>query len=312
MTDAPMSLTLPQPDLAMVRRMGRAELFTAPPQDLLPGATSHLNVPFALVPGYRMLRLDLHLPRDATSPVPVVVYASGGAWLLVMKHHGPWTFLPARGYAVAVVEYRVSGEAQYPAPLHDLKGAVRWLRANASAYGLDPDRIAAWGSSAGAYLLSMLAVTNGRPDFEGDVGGNLEHSSSVRCVIDHYGASDLAAMAEDTNAIPGVMESFGTATSPETKLLGFRPQDRPEEAARANPITFVSGDTVPFLIMHGDADTRLGIGQSHRLHRALEGAAVDATLHVIPGANHAGPEFDTDEAHSIAVNFLDRTLNDGM
>src|SRR5262249_4791220 len=161
--------------------------------------------------------LDLHVPRGVKGPLPVVVYASGGAWLLAAKHHGPWTFLPATGYAVAVVEYRVSGEARFPAPLHDLKGAVRWLRAKASTYNLDPSRVGAWGSSGGGYLMAMLAVTNGMPTFEGEVGGNLEQSSSVVSVIDHYGATDLAAMAEDTNGIPGVMEHFGTATSPETR-----------------------------------------------------------------------------------------------
>lgn len=307
MTDAS-TPTMPQPDLDMVGAMGTRELFVAPPQEILEGATSFLNLPFALIPGYRLLRLDLHVPRGKTGPVPVVLYASGGAWMIVMKHHGPWTFLPTAGYAVAVVEYRVSGEARFPAPLYDLKGAVRWLRARASTYGLDPNRIAAWGSSAGGYLLSMLAVTNGMPEFEGDVGGNLEQASSVLSVIDHYGASDLASMAEDTNSIPGVMERFGTATSPETRLLGYIPQERPDEAAKANPASYVSGETVPFLIMHGDADTRLGIGQSRRFHETLRDAGVDVTFHVVPGANHAGPEFDTEEAHALEIEFLERTV----
>lgn len=308
MTDA-LRPTMPQPDLNMVGAMGIRELFVPPPLEILEGATSYLNLPFALIPGYRMLRLDLHVPRGATGPVPVVVYASGGAWLIVMKHHGPWTFLPAAGYAVAVVEYRVSGEAKFPAPLHDLKGAVRWLRSNASTYGLDPSRIAAWGSSAGAYLLSMLAVTNAMPEFEGDVGGNLDQSSSVLSVIDHYGATDLAAMAEDTNSVPGVMEHFGTATSPETRLLGYIPQEHPDDAAKANPMSYLSAETVPFLILHGDADTRLGIGQSRRLYQALRDRGVDATFHVVPGANHAGPEFDTDEAHALEIEFLHRTVS---
>ena len=300
---------MPLPDLNLVSAMGTRELLFPPPQEILPGATSYLNLPFALIPGYRTLRLDLHLPHGATEPVPVVVYASGGAWLLVMKHHGPWTFLPAAGYAVAVVEYRVSGEARFPAPLHDLKGAVRWLRANASTYNLDPERVGAWGSSAGAYLLSMLAVTNGMAAFEGEVGGNLDQSSAVLSVIDHYGPSDLAAMVEDTDSIPGVMEHFGTATSPETRLLGYIPSERLEEACRASPVNYLSRDTVPFLILHCDADTRLGIGQSRRFSRALQEAGVDAAFHTVPGANHAGPEFFTPEANALALEFLEKTMS---
>jgi acetyl esterase/lipase len=295
-------------DLKTVAALGQAELLYTPPQEILAGATSYMNVPIALIPGYRLLRLDLHLPKAAPGPIPVVVYASGGAWTLTMKHAGPWTFLPGRGYAVAVVEYRVSGEARYPAPLHDLKGAVRWLRANAAEYNLDADRIAAWGSSAGAHLLSMLAVTNGMPEFEGEVGGHLDCSSSVVSVIDHYGPSDLTAMGEDTNSVPGVMELFGTSTAPEARLLGFVPSERPEEAARANPITYVSRSTVPFLIMHGDGDIRLGVGQSRRLHQALRNVGADVTYHEIPGANHAGPEFHTDEANALAFEFLERTV----
>src|SRR5215471_282980 len=308
MTSTP-SPNMPQFDLDTIARMGTRELFFPPPQEILPGATSFLHLPFAMIPGYRMLRLDLHIPHGATEPLPVVVYASGGAWTMVMTHHGPWTFLTTAGYAVAVVEYRVSGEATYPAPLHDMKGAIRWLRANASTHNLDPARIAGWGSSAGAYLVSMLAVTNGRPEFEGDVGGNLEQSSSVVAALDHYGPSDLAALAEDTNSVPGVMELMGTATSPETRLLGYVPRERPQEAARANPAAYASSETVPFLIMHGDADTRVGIGQSRRLHRALRDAGADVTFHVVPGANHAGPEFYSDDANSRVVEFLERTVN---
>lgn len=300
---------LPSITLKTIAAMGKPELLFTPPQEILPGVTSFMNVPFAMVPGYRLLRLDLHLPNEArTGPVPVVIYASGGAWTLTMKHAGPWPILPADGYAVAVVEYRVSGEARYPAPLHDLKAAVRWIRANASEYNLDPDRVAAWGSSAGAHLLSLLAVTNDIPEFEGEVGGNLECSSTVISVIDHYGPSDLTMMGEDTNSIPGVMELFGTATAPEARLLGFIPGENPEEAAKANPITYVRKETVPFLIMHGDGDTRLGIGQSRRFYEALSGVGADVEFHVIPGANHAGPEFLADEANAVALEFLERTV----
>lgn len=284
------------PSLDFLANMGEPQLFQPPPQTgLVAGALSHIGVPFALIPGFRPLRMDLHLPVNASGPTPVVVYASGGAWRMVTKHHGPWPFLPSHGYAVAVVEYRVSDEALYPAPLHDIKGAVRFLRANAERYNLDPERVAGWGSSAGAYLLSLTGLTAGDPDFEGDVGGNLEWSSSLTTVIDHYGPSDLASMAADTNDLPNVMEQFGTDTSPETLLLGYRPDADPAGAAAASPVSHARAD-VPFLIMHGDSETRLGHQQSVRLYEALEQAGADVEFHIVPGANHAGPEFFTDDA----------------
>lgn len=284
--------------------MAPRELMVPPPAEVITGARSYLNVPFALIPGFRLLRLDLHVPVNPRPGSPLVTYASGGAWLLSLKAAGPWRFLLEEGYAVAAVEYRPSGEAHYPAGIHDLKAAVRWLRANAAEFGADARSIVAWGSSAGAYLSSMCAVTNGMPEFEGTVGDHLDQSSEVMAVIDHYGPADLAMMGEDTNSIPGVMEHFGTATSPETALLGYRPQDDPERAELANPAHYLSAGTVPFLIMHGDADTRLGIGQSERFYEQLCRAGVRAEFHVVTGANHGTPEFDAPEAHRIALDFL--------
>jgi acetyl esterase/lipase len=295
---------VPTISLATVMNMAPRELMVPPPVEVVADARSYLNVPFALIPGFRLLRLDLHVPVNPRPGSPLVTYASGGGWLMSLKAIGPWRFLLQQGYAVAAIEYRVSGEARYPAAIHDLKAAVRWLRANAGEYGLDATNIVAWGSSAGGYLSSMCAVTNGIPEFEGTVGDDLGQSSEVMAVIDHYGAIDLAKMAEDTNSVPGVMEHFGTETSPETKLLGYRPQDDPEQAELANPAHYLSAGTVPFLIMHGDADTRLGIGQSERFYDQLCRAGVKAQFHVIRGANHGTPEFDSPEAHQLALDFL--------
>jgi acetyl esterase/lipase len=295
---------VPTISLSTVMNMVPRELLLAPPVEVVPGARSYLNVPYALVPGFRLHRLDLHVPVNPRPGAPLVTYASGGAWLMSMKAMGPWRFLLAEGYAVAAVEYRLSGEARHPAGIHDLKAAVRWLRANAGDYGLDAANIVAWGSSAGAYLSSMCAVTNGLPEWEGTVGDHPGQSSRVMAVIDHYGPADLAKVGEDTNSIPGVMEQFGTQTSPETKLLGYRAQDDPERAELANPAHYLTAGTVPFLIMHGDADTRLGIGQSERFYRQLCEAGVKAEFHVIPGANHGTPEFDSPEAHKLALDFL--------
>jgi acetyl esterase/lipase len=295
---------VPAISLATVMNMVPRELLVPAPVKVVTGARSYLNVPFALVPGFRLHRLDLHIPVNPRPNSPLVTYASGGAWLMSLKALGPWRFLLQEGYAVGAIEYRVSGEARYPAGIHDLKAAMRWLRANAGEYGVDATNIVTWGSSAGAYLSSMCAVTNGMPEFEGTVGDHGDQSSEVMAVIDHYGPADLAKVGEDTNSLPGVVELFGTETSPETKLLGYRPQDNPEQAELANPAHYLSASTVPFLIMHGDADTRLGIGQSERFYEQLCRAGAKAQFHVVPGANHGTPEFDSPEAHRLVLDFL--------
>ena len=307
MTQSPPQ-TLPRPSLAFIAAAGPAGLFRPPAQEIFPDTDSWLNHAYAMVPGTRLLRLDIHVPRNAAKPVPAVVFAPGGAWLLVAKNHAPWRALLEAGIAVVSIEYRLSGEAQWPAQLHDAKAAVRYVRAHANAYGIDPERIAGWGCSAGGYIMSMLGATNDRPDFEGDVGENPQEASSVSCVIAHYAPSDPATMGEDTNDIPGIMEPMGTATSPEAKLLGYRPADDPARAATANIANYVSVKSVPFLIMHGDADTRLGIEQSRRLHHALLSAGADPAFHVVEGANHAGPEFEQPAVVQIVTEFLDRHL----
>ena len=304
---SPMASGGPSVTLAALRAMGPEALLYPPACSVISGARSHLNVPFALIAGYRILRLDLHLPEPA-GPHPVVVYASGGAFKFSLKHHGPWKFLPAAGYAVASIEYRVSGEARYPAALADVKAAIRWVRANAQTYGLDPRRVAGWGSSAGGHLMAMAGLTNDRPDFEGDVGEELAHSSRLAGVIDHYGPSDFLALAEDTNHIPGVVELAGGPNSPEALFLGFAPQDRPKLAAAASPISYVSAAAPPFLIVHGDGDTRVGVGQSRRFYEALRAAGADVSMEIVPGANHAGPEFDAEKVHELTLEFLRRTF----
>jgi acetyl esterase/lipase len=303
--------TLPTSILPFLANAGPSEAFYTPPQSIFPGARSYMNYPFAAPMGYRPLRLDLHVPDDRGGPLPVIVYASGGGWRIVSKNYSVWRFLLAEGYAVASVEYRVSDEAKFPAPLHDVNAAIRWVRANAEKYNLDPNRVAGWGSSAGAYLLSLAAVTNGMSEFEGNVGEHSEQPSVLACVIDHYGPSDLNAMPEDTNSVPNVIEPMGTAVSPETLLLGYLPADRPADAARASVVTYVKKDVPPFLIMHGDADTRLGIGQSKRFYDALKHAGADAEFHPLPGANHGGPPFESEDTQAKIRAFLKRTIGLG-
>lgn len=270
------------------------EIVDPPAVSVLDSARSHLNLPYATVSGWRPLRLDLHLPAAGTGPFPVVVYAHGGSFVGGVPALGPWHTLPAQGIAVASVAYRLAGEAPFPAPVEDIRAAIRWVRASAARLRLDPDRIAGWGSSAGGYLMTMATLA-GNKALGHEVGELLDVPSTVSAVVDHYGVADfthLVADAIDPNQaaqIEAVTRQFlGGAAGPEIDPVALARD-------RGGP---------PFLIMHGDADHRVGLGQSVRLQAGLVAAGVPAELVVVPGADHAAVEFTGPELVAVAVRFL--------
>ncbi|PAW78242.1 MAG: hypothetical protein B9S32_08055 [Verrucomicrobia bacterium Tous-C9LFEB] len=232
--------------------------------------------------------LDLYVPSEGTGPWPVIVWVHGGGWQNGSKEQ----CLPLRagfvdkGYAVASVNYRLSGDAVFPAQIEDCKAAIRWLRAHAAEYRLDGAHFAGWGGSAGGHLVALLGTSGDVKEF--DRGENLEQSSRVQVVCDFFGPSDLAVMV----GTPGY-ERHALADSPESKLIGGIPTQVPEKAAAASPVTYVSPDDPPFLIVHGEKDPVVPADQSVRLQAALEKAGVKSQLIVIPGAKHGGPEFST-------------------
>jgi len=263
----------------------------------LPGARSYLNLAYATVIGWRPLRLDLHIPLGGPGPHPVVVYAHGGSFLGGIPAIGPWHSLPQRGIAVTSVAYRLAGEARFPDPIEDIRAAIRWVRASADRFSLDPNRVAGWGSSAGGYLITMAALTGDDP-LGREVGEHLGVSSSVSAVVDHYGVADLARLCDDAHQntaaqrrdIAEVVQQF----------LGFDPRS----TSRADPLALAQRGGPPFLIMHGDDDHRVGLAQSQRLHHGLSAAGISATLMIVPGADHASPEFSSPELVDHAVTFL--------
>ncbi|HEV7516328.1 MAG TPA: alpha/beta hydrolase fold domain-containing protein, partial [Thermoanaerobaculia bacterium] len=237
------------------------------------------------------LLLDLLQPA-AGSPTPLVIWIHGGGWL-----SGSRTPLPAqvsalcgRGYAVASVDYRLTQTAIWPAQIQDVKGAVRYLRAHAGSYSLDPGRFAAWGTSAGGHLAAVLATAGDVPtatvgsvtvDLEGTTGGNLGTSSRVQAAVDWYGATDVLQMSLYASSV-----DHDARFSAEGKLVGGAIQLHPELAATANPITYVSADDPPFLILHGTIDDTNPFNQSELLVDALRAAAVPVTFVPIQGADH--------------------------
>jgi acetyl esterase/lipase len=243
--------------------------------------------------GHDRNRLDLYLPEEAASPLPVIVWVHGGGWQGGSKENSPAARFATRGFAVASINYRFSQHAVFPAQIEDCKAAIRWLRANARAYGLDKDHIGVWGASAGGHLVALLGTAGGVKEFEGP-GGNRDQSSRVQAVVDWFGPSDfLTVGAKDTR----------------TRLLGGDPLKNPGKAVKASPITYVSGDSAPFLIMHGDEDRTVPLSQSETLHAALQKAGVESTLVVVKGNGHGGPLFTSPENLRRIEQFFRRHLS---
>jgi acetyl esterase/lipase len=250
--------------------------------------------------GARALKLDLYLPDQAGSARTLIIWVHGGAWMSGSKDgRSPALSFAAEGYAIAHVGYRLSQEASFPAQINDCKGAVRWLRANAARYDLDPNRFAAWGASAGGHLVALLGTSGGVADLEGSVN-DLKTSSRVQAVIDWFGPTDLPAMGN----LPSDIQ-HNAPDSPESKLIGGPILENKDKAIKASPITYVSKDSPPFLIMHGDRDRVVPFNQGEELYAALKKAGVDATFVPVKGAGHG---FGGQEVTASVREFLKRTL----
>jgi acetyl esterase/lipase len=253
--------------------------------------------------GDRPLLLDLYLPEKADGPAPLLVWVHGGGWQAGNKSQCLPARLgfPKRGWAVASVGYRLTGEAPHPAQIQDVKAAVRWLRANGEKHGLKTDRIGAWGSSAGGHLVALLGTSGDVKDF--DVGAHLDRSSRVQAVCAYFPPTDLAAFA----ATPGY-EGHAKPTSPESKLIGGPVLENKDKAAHASPTTYVGADDPPFFIVHGDKDPTVPPDQSVRLHEALKKAGVASELRMLPGAGHGGPAFNETGLVETVAAFFDKAL----
>jgi acetyl esterase/lipase len=236
--------------------------------------------------GHERQKLDLYLPKDAGGPLPLVIWIHGGGWQNGSKDGCPALPLTQRGFAVASLNYRLSGHAVFPAQIEDCKAAVRWLRANAKEHGLDHDRFGVWGSSAGGHLVALLGTSGDVKEWE-TVGEHRDVSSRVQAVCDWYGPTDLLQMDRQAKESGG-RAFHDAANSPESKLIGGPIQERREQAAKANPIVYVTRDDPPFLIAHGDADPAVPVGQSRLLEATLKAAGVDVTLYIVAGGGHGG------------------------
>jgi len=239
-------------------------------------------------------KLDIYVPLKGDGPFPVVVYIYGSAFFgnnrkgTVNKEFKP--VLLDAGFAVVAINHRGSREAKFPAQIQDAKAAIRYIRANATKYDLDPDRIGATGCSSGGHLVTMLGTAGGvktftagniTMDMEGALGNHMETSSRVRAVCDWFGPTDFLIM----NACGSEMD-HDAPDSPESSLVGGPIQENPDKCALANPITYVDADDSPFLIFHGDADPLVPFCQSDSLYKALKAAGVPSEYTLVKGAKH--------------------------
>lgn len=270
---------------------------------LPPGFEARRDVPYVSGGGPRQT-LDVFFPAKAEKPLPLVVWIHGGAWRAGSKERTPALPLLGDGFAVASVTYRFSQDAPFPAQIEDCRAAIRWLRAHAGELNIDPSRIGVWGSSAGGHLVALLGTTGDRKEW--DKGENLDHSAHVQAVCDWFGPSELLTMG--AQSAPGGRIQHDAPDSPESRLIGGAVQDNKDKARAASPLTYVSPDDPPFLIMHGDADPVVPHQQSVLLNDALTKAGVPSRLETLAGSGHGDRGFRAPETFRTVREFFGRTL----
>ena len=242
------------------------------------------------------LNLDLYIPNGLSATAPCVVWIHGGGWQTGSRFPANVQDVANAGYVVASIDYRLSWQMPWPAQIHDCKGAVRWLRANASTYNIDPDRIGAWGSSAGGHLAAFLGVSGGlgtvrvgqlSVDLEGVTGGNLGFSSRVQAVYDWYGPTDFLRMSQYPSNL-----DHDSPTSPEAWLVAASIQTAPEAVRSANPIAFISHEDPPMVIQHGTTDHLVPYDQGAELFRVgREDFGLDWSMVTVQNGGHGGAGF---------------------
>ncbi len=268
----------------------------------LAGARSWTGLTYALIDGHRPLVIDVHVPVGVEA-APVVLWVHGGGWATGDRRHTPLQWgqqrmferLIAAGIAVATPDYRLTAEAALPAPVHDLIAAVRYLRHYAGELRIDPDRVGAWGDSAGAHLVTLAGLAGSAPIPDPWLVGDLGVGSGrtdVRAIVYWYGASDLSVL-------PDLQEFLWPYAAPAA---------RADLARRCSPVTLVRPDSPPLLVMHGDRDTLAPLDQAVRLAGAADAVGAPCELVVVDGAEHVFVGDPIEPHWDRAIAFLGRHL----
>jgi len=263
--------------------------------------------------------LNIYLPNEGSGPFPVIVAIHGGAFKMGSATGGDVASMLEgvnRGYAVVSINYRLSGEAIFPAAVNDCKAAIRFIKANAQQYNINPEKIAVWGDSAGGNLASMVGTTGNVDTLNGDNTENLSFSSEVQAVVDWFGPLDFLKM-DDQFLASGITPVFGktsSESSPESSYIGELITNNPELTQSANPATYISTmnlENAPsFLIQHGTSDANVPVQQSIDFADQLTAYIGESkvTLILLEGAGHGTDEFNTTENLDIVFEFLDSIL----
>jgi acetyl esterase/lipase len=259
-------------------------------------------------------KLDIYLPDEGNGPFPVIVSIHGGAWMIGDKgdvQNSPMMEGLKRGYAVACINYRLSDEAKFPRQIHDCKAAIRYLRANAPAFYLDPDHFGAWGSSAGAHLSALLGTSFRVRKLEDFSMGNSLSKSKIQAVVCWYGPLEnfLKMDKELTTSGKGVPD-HSSPNSPESLLLGQQITLVPDLVDQASPMTYIKPNSPPFLIQHGLKDATVPVEQSIQFaerYKHIVGPE-KITIEILKKAGHADPLFETKENVNHVLDYLDNHL----
>ena len=254
--------------------------------------------------GDRELLLDVYLPATATTATPpLLVWVHGGAWRGGTKDRVMILDFINDGYAIASLDFRLSGEGMFPAQVHDIKAAIRFVRAKAEFYGYDAENIALLGSSSGGHLVSLVGVTNGNKELEGDIGDFVDESSDVQAIVSYFGASNLTTILSQSTP-----HGLNVRKPALDLFIGGQPEESVELAKQASPIFHIDRSDPPLLLLHGDQDPQMPINQSHELHHAYQQQGLDVAFEVVHGAAHGGPEFVDEQRNTVVLDFLNNHL----
>lgn len=266
------------------------------------------NVPYSTVSKAQVM--DIYLP-EGEGPFSVVVLIHGGAFKMGDKRMETQNAeaLVAKGYAAASINYRLSSEAKFPAQIEDCKAAVRFLRANATKYNLNPDKIGSWGASAGGNLSSLLGTTSRVSELEGASLGNSSYSSKVIASVDWFGPINFLTMDAEATAL-GFTISTNSPSSPESSLIGAAVQTVPDLVAKANPTTYITSDDASFFIQVGSMDRNIPYTQSRNFYDALKPIVGNGkvSFELLEGAGHGGPQFSSPANIEKVIAFFDKYL----
>jgi acetyl esterase/lipase len=259
------------------------------------------DIPYLATSAGAPLLLDLYMP-DAANP-PLLVYLHGGAWENGNKSAMPLEPLVERGFAIASLDFSPASKAKFPGQVHEIKAAIRYLRAEAKRHGYDASRIGILGSSSGAHLAAVVGTGNGNPELEGTLGDHSGESSDVHAIVSYFAATNLTTiLAQSTPFGLNIREPALV------RLLGAPPKEAEPLAKLASPVFQVDPSDPPLLLLHGDQDPQMPINQSHELEGAYERTGLPVDFIVVHGAAHGGDAFYSPENVERVAKFLDAEL----